>query len=265
MRKLRIIAVMTMVICISKLCGAEEIHDDWIKLDSVFINQVKKLYKSNPLSIESHLEPWENSRVNLGFGYTLIQHSIGKGYVSIFYTFIYKDKKLVSYILKPQMPNESRLTKRYLSFYEGLFEIKNSQPQDLYCGYKYVTKPRGNIDNVLNVSSQIEYFMTPYSGVVYGDSGGIANEILDNRTAFNEVKESITEDVLIYILKSVNPATRLCAAELFNSKYETFEQKDLIENLIEMNFKELPQIETMSGCVQHIDDARKVLNQMLDK
>jgi len=128
-----------------------------------------------------------------------------------------------------------------------------------------VSKPRGNSENLLNVSSQIEYLMTPYSGIVYGDCGGIANEILENRNAFNEVKESITEDVLIYMLKAVNPATRLCAAELFYSKNETFRQKEFIEKLIEINFNELPKIETMSGCTQYIDDARKVLNQMLDK
>lgn len=234
-------------------------------MDSVFINQVKKSFKTNPISIEKYLEPWENSRVNLGFGYTLIEHSMGKGYVSIFYTLVYKDKKLVSYLLKPQMPTDSRLTKRYLSFYEGMFEIENQQVKKLYFGFKNVSKPLGDIVNEFNVSSQIEYFMTPYSGVIYGDYGGIANEILENRNTFNIVKDSINEDILIFLLKSINPATRLCAAELFYLKKETFNQIDLIEKLIEINYKELPEIETMGGCTIYIDDAKKVLDLMINK
>jgi hypothetical protein len=263
MNKLRIITLVTVIIFTSKLCNAEEINEDWIHKDSIFINQVKNSFLTDPLTIEKYLEPWENSRVDLGFGYSLIEHSMGKGYVSIFYTFIYKNKKLISFILRPQMPNNSRLTKRYLSFYKGLFEIEDQQVQNLCFGYKNVAIPLGEPGNDLTVSSQMEYFMTPYSGVIYGDYGGIANEMLENRNLFNTVKDSITEDLLIYLLKSLNPATRMYAAELFYSNEDRFNQKELIERLIELNFKELPEITTMSGCIILVVDSKKILKLML--
>jgi hypothetical protein len=263
MRNLQTIAILILLIFMSQFCGAEEIHEDWIKQDSAFIKQVEKSFRLNPLSIGKDLEPWENSRINLGFGYSLIEHSMGKGYVSIFYTFIYKDKKLVSYVLKPQMPNDSRLIQRYLSLYKGLFEIENYRPKNLYFGYMEMSKPLEGFETNLNVSNQLDYFMTPYSGVIYGDYGGIGNEILENREAYNTVKDSINETILIYLLKSINPATRLCAAEFYYSNEETFKQKELIDKLIEKNFKELPEIETMSGCIKYIEDAKKVLTLML--
>ena len=79
------------------------------------------------------------------------------------YTMIYKEQKLVSFVLKTSWPHDPRLTKRYSAFYKGLFEIENYEIKDLYFGYEDVSKPIGFKENELNVSSQIEYFMTPFS------------------------------------------------------------------------------------------------------
>ena len=265
MKNLIIIALIFFVICTSKLSNAEEINEDWVKMDSVFINQVKELFATNPLSIEKYLEPWESSREKLGFGYSIIEHSIGKGYVSIFYKLVYKEKKLVSFVLKTHWPSDPRLTKRYLSFYQGLFQIENYEIKDLYYGFKDVSKPIGNGEFDLNISTEIEYFMTPYSGIIYGDYGGIANEILETRKSYNLIKSSLNEDALIYMLKSINPATRLYAAEFYYSKMGNFTKKEFIEKLIESNLRELPKIVTMSGCIVQMVDARKVLKEMIDE
>jgi hypothetical protein len=264
-KKARIIGLIVLLISYSGLSRAEEINEDWIKMDSIFINLLKYSYSTNPISIKKHLEPIENKRVNLGFGFSSIEHSMGKGYISIFYTFIYKDKNLVSFRLSPQMPDDSRLTNRYLAFYEGMFAIENYQPQNLNYGYEFVSKPLKDAEIKFQVSNQVKFFMTPYSGIIYGDFGGIANEVLENRSAFNIVKSSVNEDLLIYLLKSINPATRLCAAELYNTQKDSFKRNELIEKLIETNLIELPAILTMSGCIEYSDDARKVLNQMIDK
>lgn len=253
------------MVCISQLCRGEDINENWVKKDSIFIGQVTRAYNEKPLSIEKYLEPLENVRVNLGFGYSVIEHSMGKGYASVFYTCIYKNRKLISYMLSPQMPSDARLTKRYLSFYGSIFNIENNKPQNLYFNCREVSKPIGNIDNQLKVNSQINYFMSPYSGVVYGDYGGIGNEILENRRVFNSVKNSINEDILIYLLKSINPATRLCAAELFYLNREKFKQVKEIEELIKMNLKELPEVETMNGCIQYPEKAKSVLIRMIRK
>lgn len=248
-----------------KLSFAEEINEDWVKKDSIFINQIKRAYATNPLLVEKFLEPWENSREKLGFGYSMIEHSNGKGYVSINYTLIYKGQKLVSFVLKTSWPHDPRLTKRYSAFFNGLFEIENFEIKDLYFGYEVVSKPIGFKENEFNVSSQIAYFMTPYSGVVYGDSGGIANEVLETRKSFNSIQSSINEEVLFYLLKSINPATRLYAAEFYYLNKERFSEREIIEKLIDENLKELPKITTMSGCIVRMADARKVLKAMIEE
>ena len=263
MKKIAIIIIT--LFCIIGLCKSEEINEDWIKSDSIFISHLKIAYQKNPLSIEKQLEPWEMQRANLGFGYSSIEHSMGKGYVSIFYTLVYKDKKLISYRLEPKMPRNSQLIKRYLSFYEGMFEIKDSKAQVLYFGYKNVSLPLEISKPAIDVSKEIKYFMTPYSGIIYGDYGGIANSILENREAFNLVKDSINENILIYLLKSINPATRMCAAEEYYQNKESYQHKDIIEKLIEINLKELPKIKTMSSCLKYEDNAKDILNRMIGK
>lgn len=44
---------------------------------------------------------------------------------------------------------------------------------------------------------------------------------------------------------------------------DSFKQKKIIEELIEMNFKELPEIITMSGCIKYSENARRVLKEMI--
>ena len=107
--------------------------------------------------------------------------------------------------------------------------------------------------------------MTPFSDVIYGDYGGIANAMLENRRVYNIVKDLINENILICLLHSINPATRLCAAELYFTQKKVYQKKELIEKLIKGNLKELPRIETMSGCSQFSESAQTVLNRMIDK
>jgi hypothetical protein len=51
---------------------------------------------------------------------------------------------------------------------------------------------------------------------------------------------------------------------MYLTQKDSFKEKKIIEELIEMNFKELPEIITMSGCIQYSDDARKVLKEMIE-
>jgi hypothetical protein len=231
----------------------------------LFIDQVKQAYKSDPLSIEKSIEPWEHTRVNLGYGYSVIQFSTGKGYVSIFYTCVYKDRRLISYMLNPQMPHDDRLTHRYISFYKELFRIENNRPMDLYFGYEKMTKPFGESENVLKASDELGFLMTPFSGIVYGDFEGFEDQIIENRKAYNKIKESINEKELLYLLRSINPVTRLTAAEHYFKNIYHYSQHSLIERLIEDNYKELPTIQTISVDLVNEEDAKEVLRRMINK
>jgi hypothetical protein len=265
MGNLRSIVISTLLICISQFCKAQNINEGWVREDSLFIDQVKQAYNSDPLSIEKSIEPWENARVNLGYGYSVIQSSTGKGYVSIFYTCVYKDRKLISYMLDPQMPHDDRLTYRYISFYKVLFKIENNWSMDLYFGYEKMTKPLEESENVLKVSDALGFLMTPFSGIVYGDFEGFDDQIVENRRAYNKVKDSINEKELLYLLRSINPATRLTAAEHYFKNIDNYLQHSLIERLIEDNYKELPAIQTISVDLVNEEDAKEVLRRMINK
>jgi hypothetical protein len=65
MKKMRIIIIVAVIIFTSELCKAQEVNENWINMDSVFISQVKNAYINNPLSIENYLEPWEVKRIKL--------------------------------------------------------------------------------------------------------------------------------------------------------------------------------------------------------
>src|SRR5665647_670637 len=107
---------------------AEDIHEDWVKADSIFIKQIVDIKKANPRLINQYLRIVERDRVNLGFGYSLIEGRYGIGYVSIVYSIVYRYQRMLSYKLTPEMPSDSRLIKRYLKFYSGGFKIVRSEP-----------------------------------------------------------------------------------------------------------------------------------------
>lgn len=264
MKRLTVLISLFLLASVS-FSQSSEIHEDWIKNDSIFINNLKEKYLANPLSIEKVLKPNKKEFSNLGYGYSLIEESNGKGYVSIFYTLVYKDKKLISYRLKPEMPSNSELISRYLRFYQGMFETSSIAPSILYYNYQQMTLPAFNLMATKDNSSGIQYFMTPYSDIRYGNYGGIASAMLENRKAYNSIKNLIDEDLLILLLHAINPASRLSAAEFYYQNREKFKQHDLIESLIIKNLKELPNIVTMNGCFVITENAKKVLDQMINE
>ena len=135
----------------------------------------------------------------------------------------------------------------------------------LYFNFNNMSKPYDHSKISNEISYDLKYFMTPFSDVIYGDFGGYGSNMLENRKVFNSVKNLITENILIVLLHSINPATRLCAAEFYFNNKSNFKRRSFIEKLIEMNFKALPKIDTMSGCIQFNEDAKKVLTQMISK
>jgi hypothetical protein len=239
----------------------DKIEESWVKEDSVFISSYIKAFKANPLKIESYLQPVKKRRNDLGFGYSSIEGSMGKGYVTVFYHLLYFQDKLVSYRLSPEMPRDSRLTQRYKRLYSALYRFdENNNAQDLYINFKEMAKPLDSFTRVPSTRA-LAYLMTPFSGVVYGFRGGEASTILENRAAFNFVKEKLTPEDYLMLLYSKNPATRLTAAEHYYRNPKKFEKyKTKIENRIETIYIKLPETQTMYGCILTTDDSKKLVN-----
>lgn len=224
----------------------------WTHSDKKLISTVTKLDKLNPKQIEEY---FKNQRIqkcslekeNLGFGWTMWTPGIGGGYISVSATFYYYNDSLVSYSLMPQLPEEKGLKKRYKKWYGDYFSYSNSEIQPFKFNESAILRPiqeyRGNLKNV---SEKIIRYMTPNSGTMYGYAGG--GVIMQNRKAFLEIKDSLTNDHVIFLMYSINPASRLTAIDYYLKNKNRFDQEVQIDNWIEAVFKEIPTIKTMSGC-----------------
>ena len=239
------------LLCVCTLHAYEKIEKDWVKADQKFISKVIKILKNKPLQIDI-ISSKEDEDEELGFNYQLKSGSHGKGYVSFFYQFIYKNKKLISYSLDPQMPENPKLIPTYKKFYQKIFQFNNNnQIKTYYYNLSEMEKPLPGLKKVIKVNKKIRHYMTPFSGVIYGLRGGYANSILENRLKFIDIKKDMNNITCFLLLNSKNPASRLTSYEYFllNSEKFSKEEKIYVEDRMKVIFKELPNITTMRGCI----------------
>jgi hypothetical protein len=239
----------------------EKIEEEWVLEDSIFISTYIKALKKHPLNVEAYLGPDKKRKDNLGFGYSSIEGSMGRGYVSVFYQLIYFNDKLVSYNLNPEMPSDMRLTKRYKNFYSSLYRFDTrDNPYPLYHNFREMTKPLPGY-HLVPSSRALAFLMTPFSGVMYGHRGGESSSIIENRAAFNQVKERLSPQEFFLLLYSKNPATRLTAAEYYYQNPQKLAvYKGEIESRIKSIYIELPETKTISGCIVSTENSQTRVN-----
>lgn len=261
--------IIVLIFFSNTLYSAEKIHDDWVQADRIFISKVVKKLKQEPLKIDEVILTNGDKKEKLGFGYHFIGGSNGKGYVSIFYQFIYHNNQLLSFELQPQMPMEKQLIPIYKKFYEDIFEIdlKENKINPYRHNIFKVDIPLIGFESNLKLPKEIKYYMTPYSGIVYGYRGGRANSILQNRKLFISIAKGLNAETCLALLYSINPASRLTAYEYYLLNQDKFskEEKEIIEKRMEIIFKELPDITTMYGCIRTMAKSRERVTSLLDE
>jgi hypothetical protein len=263
MRKYKVLLLLLTISITSYGQKAEKIEKGWVKEDSIFITKVINAYKHNPLGVLPLLSFKGNKHSKLGFDYYLVSGGNGKGYVSIWYDFVFYKDKLISFRLTPQMPDDKRLINRYEKIYASLFTIDDKhQVQTIFYGYDEMTKPIGDLVLTSINDKRLQFLMTPYSGVVYGDRGGYSNSVLQNRANYNAIKDQITPAIDEMLLNSKNPATRLLAIEYYYQHPELFvAYKNALDKRIKEIFNEMPTVDTMSGCIGFTDDAEQLVRR----
>lgn len=224
----------------------------WTHTDKKLISAITKLDKTNPKEIEQYfknqrIQKSDTTKEFLGFGWKMWTPGIGGGYISITATFYYYNDSLVSYSLTPQLPDEKGLQKRYKKWYGDYFAYSNSEILTFKFNQAAILQPLKEFDGVIrNFSEKIINYMTPNSGTMYGYSGG--GMIMQNRKAFLEIKDSLTNDQVIMLMYSINPASRLTAIEYYWKHKDSFENSDAIDKWIEQIFKQMPTVNSMYGC-----------------
>jgi hypothetical protein len=232
----------------------------WTHIDKKLISAIINLDKNNPKEVEQY---FKNQRIQkndttkeiLGFGWTMWTPGTGGGYISISAKFFYFNDSLVSYSLTPRLPEEKGLQKRYKKWYGDYFAYSNSEIQTFSFNQTIILKPLNQYTGALkSIPDKIATYMTPNSGTMYGYAGG--GLIMENRRAFLGIKDSLTNDQVLLLMYSINPASRLTAIEYYLKRKSSFENQEAINNWIEQNFREMPTVKSMSGCFSVTEETK---------
>lgn len=111
------------------------------------------------------------------------------------------------------------------------------------------------------VRAALAYYMTPYSGTTYGIRGGRSGQILENRDRFLSLADTLMMDKsrALYLLRSLNPASRLTAAEfVIRHKRDYPDYEALQTTVLKRVFANPAQAETMRGEAVRMENARRL-------
>lgn len=111
------------------------------------------------------------------------------------------------------------------------------------------------------VRKALAYYMSPYSGTTYGIRGGRSGQLLENRDRFLSLADTLMPDKVraLYLLRSLNPASRLTAAEFVIRHKEAFpDYEKLLGTALKRVFQNPAKAETMRGDAVLKEDARRL-------
>ncbi len=220
------------------------IEKEWLKKDTVFYTKLRAILKKEPKEIEKLMKIDYENLVSQGSGISIKKGGYGLGYTRYYFMFIYKNDNLISYKLNLSKEDVLLLEKYGFKLSEFFKETKgayNIEDYVFYYNYKQTVIPN-KLEEKKSISDKMQFYMTPYSGITYGCRGGYGNGILENRCAFKQLtyEQDLTFGNLIYIMHSINLASRLTAIEYYTRNRNRFNAKEQtkIEKKISQIFAE---------------------------
>ena len=201
--------------------------------------------------------------VKLGFGYWIKSIRIGSGYIGIRTEFYYFKDSILSHVIYPELPRKRRKYKKYIEWYDDNFEISNgSKLVPKYFNYDVFYEPLSEYSGPVSYDAEIRNYMSPASGVNYGIRGGATLILLTNRRNFLELQDKLSSELVIQLMYSKNPATRLTAIEYYYRNPGLFERsKERIDNWTERVFMSPYLIHTIRGCFGGYEKARELTKE----
>ena len=212
---------------------------------------------------------------SLGFGRRLREAWVNPaGKLGFAFKILYEGNMPVSFEAKPVM-NYRGLRARYLSALAPAFVTSagsgpNAAPEPFYWNLENAARPLSADtlrlgDGPLPSPAVLEafsFYMTPYSGTLYGIRGGEAGQLLENRDRFIGLTGILMADKKLarYLLRSVNPATRLTAAEFIVRNKEGFTEFDSLQlTAFRTVFANPSKAATMRAGLEASEDPRKLV------
>ena len=236
----------------------------WEAMDKKIITNVSEL-SDNPLELNQFFKKKDTTpRVEyLGFGYFKKSYGVSGGYIAISCDFYFKKDSIVSYVLKPRLPRKDRKKKKYLKWYNNKFEVTESQEiKPKFYNYNILKSPLEQYKGTKFSDEQIDLYMSPESGLAYGGRGGFGMSLLRNRELFMALENKLTKEIVIQLMYSKNPASRLTAIEYYYKYPDLFEkEKKELDNWVKIVFKNVPYIKTLRGCIGGMESSKKLTRE----
>ncbi|MGI4737052.1 MAG: hypothetical protein ACRYG7_17920 [Janthinobacterium lividum] len=260
------IALLHLFLLLTASLPTLAINPLWVKLDKKVIEEVSAVVKANPATAEQYfLKPSGTAHhlrrvYNLGFGWKAKETAAYGGYISILATFYYHNDSLLSYTVHPELPDEVELRSTYAKWYATSFRVAPTEVLPFYYNKYLLSKPLPTYKGPYTAriaTEAVATYMSPESGLVYGHYGGEALTMLQNRRCFTTLQDSLSPEQVLLLMYAINPASRLTAFEYYLNHKQRFANHLPIEQWMETVFRELPEIESIEGCIGGLYNARE--------
>jgi len=226
----------------------ENVNQQVVTADSVFIKKLADTYKANPAGVLDLLITSKHTMEDIGFWYSEVSRIYESDYLRVGYQFIFFKDSLISYKLDASIRYGARLDTRYRKICFPLFKFKDElHSKPVYFNYDAMSKPLNDSVKIVSKNKQLRFLMTPFSGTTYGYYLVMGYFLiqLDSRINFDAVKSKLTPETDYMLLFSKNPAARLCAVEYYYKNPGRFvNMKDKFEQRIAAIYKDMPIITT---------------------
>jgi hypothetical protein len=248
----------------------------WTREDSLEAVRIVDVLARNPGSIDSLTAGSLTRDHSLGFGRRMREAWVNPaGKLGFALKIYYEGTHPAGFEVRPVM-NYAGLRARYLAVLTPLFRIHrgadfHADPYHWNLAIAARPIPADSLgfagtDSLppQSVREALAYYMTPYSGILYGIRGGDADQIFENRDRFIGLNDILMADKRLarYLLRSVNPATRLTAAEFIIRHKESFPDFDSLQaTVFRIVFANPPKAATMRGGLEASEDPRRLVEE----
>lgn len=267
---------MTLGFALVPIYAAESKTLAWTTEDSLTAIGFVRGIASHPEAIDTLVKGMLTRDHDLGFGYRLREVWVNPaGKLGFSLKIVYAQKRPISFEAKPVL-NYRELKHNYLAALTPTFPVRSASGSMLIMAPYYWNQSavsqalpadslRGTLeDSPLSpgVLEALAFYMTPYSGSLYGIRGGEAQQLLENRNAFLNLTDMLMADRRLarYLLRSLNPASRLTAAEFIVRHHDDFpDYAALQKTAFRAVFANPQRAATMRGKREVTEDARKLV------
>lgn len=223
-----------------------------VQMDINFFQQIISYHNANVFdSLTFLLEVKHARKTDLGYGYTYVEGSFGKKYVSIFYELVLDEhKKVYTYKMQIPLPIDSAGRAIYKKHLTLLGYMVSSTHASIDHNIEASREPldiEGVVKGMQMNNADFHELMSPFSGVLYGFNCGVGNEPLRNRVLFNKIENNLKAENLLCLMQSINPSTRLIATEYLINNLSKFSKYPDLKKAARINLVNPTYISSCEG------------------